>query len=202
MAAKRMLSDQELLTMLREGNAAAYKQIFDRYQPLLYVYACRITKDEDEAADLVQDVFLSLWNRRESLELKGTFLYYLYASVRFGFFNLLDKKKVRNDYVDSLRHFIHEGSPITDHQVEEREMLRLIEQQIEHLPPRLKLIYELSRKANMTASQIAQQTGVSEKTVQNQISMAVRHLKIKLGILRTMGLMFMIEGLTVILKKL
>jgi RNA polymerase sigma-70 factor (family 1) len=196
------LSDQQLIALLREGNAAAYTQLFDRLQPLLYVYARKIIKDKDEAADIVQEVFLYLWDKRESVVLEGTVLAYLYSAVRYKFFNLLDKKKVREDYVQSLQKFMQQGSPETDHLLREREMMRLIEEQINLLPPKLKLAYELSRKTNMTTAQIADITGVSEKTVQNQISLAVKQLKFKLGMFHLMGLIAGGEAFAELIKKL
>jgi DNA-directed RNA polymerase specialized sigma24 family protein len=61
------LSDQELTVLLKEGDHAAYAKIYDRYQGLLYTYACKITKDEDEAADIVQEVFIYLWDKRADI---------------------------------------------------------------------------------------------------------------------------------------
>jgi len=202
MAAPTTLNDQQLVAQLREGNATAYTQLFDRFQPLLYVYARKIIKDKDEASDVVQEVFLYLWDKRESVELEGSVLAYLYSAVRYKFFNLLDKKKVREDYAQSLQKFMQQGSPETDHLLREREMMRLIEKQVNLLPPKLKLVYELSRKANMTTSQIADLTGVSEKTVQNQVSLAVKQLKLKLGILHFTSLVVAAETFAELIKKL
>lgn len=196
------LSDQQLITRIRDGNAAAYTQLFDRFQPLLYVYARKVIKDRDEAADVVQEVFLHLWDKRESIEIEGAVQSYLFSAVRYKFFNLLDKKKVRHDYAETLKKFFIEGSPQTDDLLREREMARIIEEQINLLPPKLKLIYELSRKANMQTAHIADLLGVSEKTVQNQVSLAVKQLKIKLGVLQLTGAVLTAEALAEVLKKL
>jgi RNA polymerase sigma-70 factor (ECF subfamily) len=195
-------NDQELVARLREGDADAYTQLFDRFQPLLYIYARKIIRDKDEAADVVQEVFLYLWDKRDRIEFEGPVLSYLYSAVRYKFFNLLDKKKVRQDYAESLQKFIQQGSPQTDHLLREREMTRIIEEQVGLLPPKLKLIYELSRKANMTTAQIAELTGVSEKTVQNQVSLALKQLKLKLGLLQVTGLAIGAEAFAELIKKL
>lgn len=200
--ASNTLIDQELVSLLKEGDANAYTQLFDRYQPLLYIYACKITKDEDEAADLVQEVFLYLWDKKNSIDLSGSILSYLYSAVRFKFYNLLDKKKVRLDYAESLKNFQQQNTLTTDHQLIEREMLRVIEQQIELLPPKLKLIYELSRKANLSTRQIADQLGISEKTVQNQLSLAVKQLKLRLGFIQATTFIIGSELFSELLKKL
>ena len=122
MLAHQKYDDKILIDLLKSGDKAAFAALFDRYQPLLYVYACKITKDAPEASDIVQEVFMSLWERKEQLDIKGQALPYLYQSVRFRFFNLLDKKKVREDYLDSMKAFMQEGTLLTDNQVREREM--------------------------------------------------------------------------------
>ena len=202
MSANSVISDQQLITQLREGNVTAYTELFDRFQPLLYVYARKIVKDKDEAADIVQEIFLYVWDKRSSLEFEGPILSYLYTAVRYKFFNLLDKKKVRQDYAESLQKFIQSGTLQTDDLLREREMMRIIEEQISLLPPKLKLIYELSRNANMHTADIAALLGISEKTVQNQVSLAVKQLKIKLDALHVSGLIIFTEAFSELIKKL
>ncbi len=202
MSANSVLSDQQLITRLREGDVTAYTELFDRFQPLLYVYARKIVKDKDEAADIVQEIFLYLWDKRNSIEFDGPVLSYLYSAVRYKFFNLLDKKKVRRDYAESLQKFMQSGTLQTDDLLREREMMRMIEEQISLLPPKLKLIYELSRKANMHTADIAVLLGVSEKTVQNQVSLAVKQLKVKLDTFHVSGLIVFTEAFSELIKKL
>jgi len=200
-ALKNPRNDQELVTLLRDGDVTAYTELFDRYQPLLFVYARKITCDRDVAADIVQEVFIYLWDKRETIQFDGSVLSYLYSAVRYKFFNLLDKQKVRADYAKSLQTFIAQGSPLTDHYIREKEMLKLIEEQISLLPKKLRVAYELSHKANMSTTEIAEMTGVSEKTVKNQVSMAVQQLKVKLGILSIAHAGISFELLLELLKK-
>ena len=202
MPAQSCLSDQELVVQLRRGSVAAYTEMFERYQPLLYVYASKIVKDKDEASDIVQEVFLYLWDKRAEIVFEGQVLSYLYTAVRYKFFNLLDKKKVRKDYAASLQRFMLAGTPQTDDLLREREMMRIIEEQISLLPPKLKIAYELSRKANMHPAQIAELLGVSEKTVQNQVSLAIKQLKLKLSSLYLSGLVVGTEVFVEMLKKI
>jgi len=202
MPAQSSLSDQELVVQLRRGSVAAYTEMFERYQPLLYVYASKIVKDKDEASDIVQEVFLYLWDKRAEIVFEGQVLSYLYTAVRYKFFNLLDKKKVRKDYAASLQRFMLAGTPQTDDLLREREMMRIIEEQISLLPPKLKIAYELSRKANMHPAQIAELLGVSEKTVQNQVSLAIKQLKLKLSSLYLSGLVVGTEVFVEMLKKI
>jgi len=186
-AALKTLNDQQLVTRLRDGDAAAYTELFDHYQPVLFVYARKVVKDRDEAADIVQEVFISVWDKRETVEFSSSVLAYLCSAVRYKFFNLLDKKKVRSDYAAFLQAFLQEGSPLTDHYIRKKEALALIEAQVALLPPKLRVIWELSRKTNLGTAEIAAMLEVSEKTVQNNLSMPVKQLKVKLGILNLTG---------------
>src|SRR5690606_35040543 len=104
-----VFSDMQLVTLLKAGDRKAYAEIYDRFQGVLYTYACRIMQDEDDAADLVQEVLLYLWDRRESIQLTHSLATYLYAAVRYRFFNLLDKERVRRDYAQSLAAFVERG---------------------------------------------------------------------------------------------
>lgn len=202
MPAPSSLSDQELVVQLRRGSVAAYTEIFERFQPLLYIYARKIVKDRDEASDIVQEVFLYLWDKRAEIVFEGSVLSYLYSAVRYKFFNLLDKNKVRKDYAISLQRFMLAGTTQTDDLLREREMMRIIEEQINLLPPKLKIAYELSRKANMPTDQIAELLGVAEKTVQNQVSLAIKQLKLKLGSLYLSGLVTGTVVLAEMIKKI
>ena len=147
-------TDQELTDLLKSGDQRAYTQIYDRYQGLLYIYACKITKEENDAEDIVQEVF----------------------------FNLLDHKKVRADYAESFHKFLKAGSVQADYRIRERELIKLIEKEIALLPPKMREIFELSRKHQLSHKEIAERLGISEKTVKNQVNNALKELRVKLGI--------------------
>ncbi|WP_179414620.1 RNA polymerase sigma factor [Mucilaginibacter sp. E4BP6] len=200
-SSSKPVNDQELIALLREGNAAAYTELFDRYQPILYVYARKSTGDRDTAADIVQDVFISLWDKRESFRYEASLLTYLYSAVRYQFFNLLDKQKVRADYAASLQQDAAEGSPMTDNYMREKEMSRLIEQAVDALPANLREVFLLSQRANMTAAEIAELYGVSEKTIKNRLSLAIKQLRLKLNLMGIVPIGMSIDLFLEILKK-
>lgn len=181
MAALHTLSDTELIDLLQSGDQNAYTQIYDRYQGLLYIYACKITKDEIEAEDIVQEVFFYLWDKRNTIIFNTSLPAYLYSAVRYKFFNLLDHKKVRSNYIDSFKEFIDNGSIEADYAIREKELILLIEKEILLLPSKMREIFELSRKAQLSHREIAEKLNISEKTVKNQVNNALKQLRVRLG---------------------
>ncbi|WP_342328704.1 RNA polymerase sigma-70 factor [Pedobacter sp. FW305-3-2-15-E-R2A2] len=175
------LTDFELTKLLISGDHKAFIEIYHRFQALLYVYACKITTDKEEAEDIVQEVFIYLWDKRTTIILRSSISSYLYSAVRYKFFNLLDHKKVRKDYTSSFQNFLDEGEYITDNYIREKEFSQLIEKEILALPDKMREVFELSRKQNLSRKEIAEKLNISEKTVKNQISNALKILRGKLG---------------------
>lgn len=174
-------TDLELTDLLRNGDKGAFNEIYKRFQGLLYVYACKIVKDRAEAEDIVQEVFLYLWTKRSSIAFSSSISSYLYTAVRYKFFNLLDHKKIRADYIDSFQQFLNQGEYITDNHIRQKEFSSLIEKEIAALPDKMREIFVLSRKHNLSRKEIAMQLNLSEKTVKNQINNALKILRNKLG---------------------
>lgn len=175
-------TDQELISLLKGNSQSAFTQIYDRYQSLLFIYACKITKDESEAEDIVQEVLFYLWDKRHVISFQGSLSSYLYSAVRYKFFNLLDHKKVRIDYADSFQKFIKLESVQADYSIREKELSRLIEKEITLLPAKMREIFELSRKHHLSHREIANKLDISEKTVKNQVNNALKILRTRLGI--------------------
>lgn len=182
MPAYSSFSDLELTIMLKSGDHAAFNEIYKRFQGLLYIYACKVVKNDEEAEDIVQEIFLYLWDKRSIIIFKSGLAVYLYTAVRYKFFNLLDHKKVRTDYKDSLRHFLDQGVTLTDHYIREKELSKLIEAEINALPHKMREIFELSRKHNLSRKEISEKMNISEKTVKNQINNALKILRSRLGL--------------------
>lgn len=180
MSVHSTLSDNELLQLTRSEDQRAFAELYNRYGSLLYIYALKLTNDTEDAQDIVQEVFLSLLIREE-LQLKKTLSAYLYSAVRYKIFDLFTHKKVRTDYADSLQHFVDNGEYVTDNYVREQELSRLIEKEISLLPPKMREVFESSRKANLSQKQIAEKFNISEKTVKKQINNSIKILRLKLG---------------------
>lgn len=174
------LPDSHLLNLLNAGEKDAFSEIYKRYGSLLYIYAFKLTEDNEDANDIVQEVFLSLLTR-DSLGIKKALSAYLYSAVRYKVFDLFSHRKVKTGYAESLQEFIDHGEYITDNYIREKELAALVEKEIELLPSKMRQVFESSRKANLSQKQIAEKFNISEKTVKKQINNSIKILKVKLG---------------------
>lgn len=177
------LSDLELTDLLQGGDANAYTVIYNRYFDELYLHAYNRLRDKEEAQDVIHELFAGLWNKREDLRIKSSLAAYLYTAVRNRVMDVIAHQQVETKYVSSLQNFIEQGYCITDHQVRERQLAGLIEKGIADLPPKMKEVFELSRKHIMSHKEIASQLNLSEQTVRKQINNALKILRAKLGMM-------------------
>jgi len=182
MAAYSTLSDQELVTLLKEGSEAAFGEIYNRYWSVLFLHARHMLHENEEARDIVQDLFTGLWQKAPGFELTISLSSYLYKSVRNRVFDHIKHKRVSKDYLDSLNQFINESEVTTDAVIREKELAEIIEREIKALPPKMREVFELSRKQHLSYQQIADQLGVTEHTVKSQVSNALRVLRTKVGL--------------------
>ena len=173
------LADGDLLDLLTSGDPLAYKQIYQRYWAILYRHARRMISDEEEAKDLIQDLFSNLWQKAEELNIQGSLSSYLYGTVRYKVFDLIDKRKVREQHISSLQQFMEEAEFTTDTTVRENELKRLMEREISKLPTKMREVFELSRKSQLNYKEISRQMDISDQTVKKQIYNAVKILRLK-----------------------
>jgi len=176
------LSDEVLTSLLKEGDKNAFTEIYTRYFRLLYIHAFKRLKDEDEARDVVHDLFEFVWLKREQIEITTKFSSYLYTAVRNRIFTLGLRSDRKTLYLDSLKDFISKGEFLTDLRIRERELSAIIEKEINALPPQMKKVFEMSRKEGMSHKDIAEALGTSEHTVRTQVKKSLRILRTKLGI--------------------
>lgn len=175
--------DHELAGLLKEGDDAAFREIYLRYDKLLLIYAYKKMRNREEAKDLVQDVFTWLWNNRHNFILTTTLSGYLYKSVLNRIFDVIKHKGIIRKYVDSGQHYIDVSQEDTDFLIREKDIASLIEKEIEAMPPRMREIYNLKKKYFLSTKDIAAELSLSEHTVSTQMKRALKHLKVKLGIM-------------------
>lgn len=177
------ITDYELTIFFKDGDLAAYTEIYKRYTGILYGHAFSKLQDREEARDVVQELFTTVWAGREDMPLTENLAGYLFKALRNKILNLISHKKIESEYITSLQGFMNKGEAITDYLIREHELTALIEREIAGLPPKMRAVFELSRKANLSHKEIATQLNISEKTVKNQVNNSLKLLRAKLGLL-------------------
>lgn len=172
-------SDNDLLSLFKEGDTSVFALIYERYWQLLFVSACKVLKDKEEAKDVVQEVFISFLHKGSSLQLNSSLSSYLYSAVRYKVLDVISRKKVRLDHMDSLSAYVSGDNMATDRAMIEKEINAEIEKEIQNLPHKMKQVFELSRKEELSHKEIAKTLNISDKTVKKQISNALKLLKPK-----------------------
>jgi len=183
MAAYGKHTDQELAALLKGGDADAYTEIFDRYTRLLVAHAYRLLGDQDEANDVVQDVWLVLWQKREELEFKTALSSYLYTAVRNRIFNRMAHLKHVAKYADSIMHFMENGFSLADDALREKEFVAVIEKEINALPPKMREVFLMHKRGELSYKEIGEKLGISDQTAKQQVYNATKILKSKLTVM-------------------
>ncbi|MCJ8208837.1 RNA polymerase sigma-70 factor [Mucilaginibacter sp. RS28] len=182
MPALNTASDQELVSLLREGSEEAYAEIYNRYKWLLHTHAYKKLGDREAANDVIQELFAALWTKRQDIFLTTTLSAYLYTATRNRILNIIEHEKVESRYVDSLLVYANNYVASTDHLIRERQLMEIIEKEIAALPPKMREVFELSRKSHLSHKEIAEELSISEETVKKQIKNALKILRMRLGI--------------------
>ena len=174
-------TDSELTDLLRIGSEGAFTEIYDRFYGILYSHAYRKLQDREEVKDVLQELFTYIWNHREEQHYTTNLPAYLYTSVRNRILNVIRLKKMKMGYQISIENFMEIGYNITDALLRENELIALIEKEVATLPPKMRQIFEMSRKEHLSHKEIAEKLKISPATVKKQVNNALKTLRVKLG---------------------
>lgn len=171
-------------TAVDKLNPSCFKGVYDTYWPVLYLHACKMLQDEDEAKDIVQDLFIHIWENKEQINF-SQIRPYLYVSLRNRIINRYAHAKVKDRYIDSIKHLSDHLQ--LHHHVEEallyKELENNIEEGINLLPERMQEIFRMSRDAQLSHSEIAEHLNISPHTVKKTINRALKVIRTKISLL-------------------
>lgn len=179
-AEKMAYTDAELCELLQKGSQKAFLEIYDRYKERLYQYAYRKISDPRDVEDLLQELFVRLWEQREFIHIDANLPGYLYIALRNSIFNYYIREKRQSEFMRSLSMYMEEWADDVDYTVRENELSSVIQQEIDRLPPKMREVFLLHRNAEMTYQEIAEKTGTSVHTVATQIKNTLRKLRTRL----------------------
>lgn len=173
------LSDDELIALIKANNQLAFVCIYDRYWSEMYACAFHIFPHRETCEDLIHDVFLYLWTSRAQLEIKSI-RNYLYISIKNRSLNKIRAQKQVLEITEEDREHISSAS-YSDEQILLKEINTIFEKGMGSMPEKCREILFLSRKENLSNKEIASRLNITPKTVENQINIALRKMRLLMG---------------------
>ncbi len=178
--------EQDIIKQLKSGDKKAFEALFFEFYPKLTVFAKKYVLDLDTAKEIVQNFFVKLYENKEKLNIQTFISSYLYTSIRNLCLNYLNQKKIHTKHTDQIRRINQDSDIDFSDKMEQTEMEYLVWEEVFRLPDQCKRIFNLSRKEGKKNKEIATQLDISIRTVETQISKALKILRKNLsGYLQT-----------------
>ncbi len=175
-------NDAELTALLSSGDLDAFTEIHNRYYAVLYNHAYKRLQDSEVVKDILQELFIRIWDARETIDLKTGLSAYLFTAVRNRILNVYRHHKIKENYITSFQNFLNNNTePIADELLRVKELMAIINAEIASLPPKMRRIFEMSRQENLSYQEIAENLGISALTVRKQVQNSLKILRVKIG---------------------
>lgn len=175
----------QLAARVQSSDRDAFNTLFSQLWEAMYIYAASLVMNDSLAKDLVQDIWIDYWQRRESIDVKNI-KSYLFRAIRYKCYNALRDTKFNKTQIEAANS-IYIASDM-ELQEDFRELSNRIDASISQLPQRCQEVFRLSRIHNISNKEIAKQLNISHRSVENQISFALRRLRKDLSIVKSMFL--------------
>ena len=167
-------SDANLLRLIEQGSHRAFDEIYRRYWQKVYTEAHKVVRDPDASSDITQEVFINLWEKRATTSI-ACLSAYLYGTTRNQVFKYLRNGKIAQTHLAKITKITasnHTEQTVNFHQLQEMYSARLAD-----LPERCREVFHLSRNEQLSTKEIATRLQISPKTVENQITKALKYLR-------------------------
>ena len=176
----KTLSNNEekfLLGQLAKGDHGSYQKLFHTYYSALCRFCVRYVRSREISEEIVQDVFIYLWEKREIINISISFKSYLYTAVRNKSINYLKLQLPKDQIKEDIENFEIAGTYNVESQMTFKELSQKVNEAIDLLPKKCRAIFILSRESGHTYKEIAEELGISIKTVETQMVIALRKLR-------------------------
>ena len=171
---------KQVLQRLKNGDEGAFDTVFWSYNSHVFHFIDSLLYDKTLAEDFTQNVFLKIWERRESINPEDSFESYLFTIARNMVYNESEKRLLSErflEYIGNQQDF--DGQ--LEAKIDAESLREYVDELVEQMPPSRRNIYYLSRKQHLTNKEIAKQLSISEKTVETQLYRALQYLRVKLA---------------------
>lgn len=166
-----------LLRLVANGSKEAYAALYKHYLPKLFIYLNGMLQSKEESEEILQDIFLKIWERKEEVLKIKSLNSYLFSMAKNKLLNLHDHQKVKQKAIGYLSHQAPVVDNAADGQYIYAQHLSIVEKAIEVLPPKRKQIFQMSTQLNMSQDEIAAELKISKSMVKKQLYAATRHVK-------------------------
>ena len=173
---KSDISDEELFSLLKKDNSNALKLLFSRHYENLCYFAFTYLKEKEIAEEAALDVFANIWEKRKSIVITGKVKTYFYTAVKNQSLNYLQKNRIFLERLDDVDRLLVAGQTRTDDLVYYEELKQKIDELIDKLPEKRKLIFKMNKYDGFSYAEIADILSISVSTVKNQMVKAVKYL--------------------------
>lgn len=163
------------------ADEASFKEMYTTHFRGMYSYACTILKDEVQAEEMVQSVFVKLWEKKNHLRIESSLKSYLYRMVHNECMNMLNHNIVKAKFVKEKIYAMQNDNEAAGEKMQASELEEKFRAALRLLPEQCRTIFQLSRFEDMKYREIAQHLGIAEKTVENQMGKALKFLRLKLA---------------------
>jgi RNA polymerase sigma-70 factor (ECF subfamily) len=170
------MTEEELITLLRSSDSSSIKPVFDRYHAALCFTAFKILKDHDQAKDIVQDVFIKIWNARHNLNITSLEAYLKRATINTALNYLEQRDRYKKEPIQESTLLSRATNTVSD-ELSMNELSTHANNAINNLPPRTRTVFTLIRSEEMSYREVAETLGISIKAVEKEMIKALKLLR-------------------------
>ena len=174
---KQTYEENQLLALIARGDERAFEILYNQYRPKLFSAALLLTRNPDQAAELIQDVFLKIWMKRDQLHLIQSMEAYLFVAMRNEAYNWFSREAKRRKLVDADIGVRDVPVSIADDYILSREMAALLETGIRLLPEKQQQVFRMIRIEGMNKNEVASTLGIEVNTVRTHLGRAIKSLR-------------------------
>jgi len=180
-----------LINRLKKGEEAAYELLFKQYYQLLTVFANKYLNDIENAKEIVQDFFVHLYEKRDHLDINSSLKSYLFRSTHNRCINYINAQKIRSKYADHVKQIDNSKENSLENEVNKTELEHALYKAIDDLPPKCQIIFKMNRFEGLSNSEIADKLSLSKRTIETQISKALKILRVKMKPYMALGVLIL-----------
>lgn len=174
-------SDEELMQEIKADNMFAFDKLYKKYCKRVYKFGYSILKSQEESENLMQDVFLNLWENRHKVEKDSSIKSYVFTITYNSAISIIRKKAKESEFVEYLKSLQEINEEPVNIELEYNELTNKLDEIIKALPPRQREVYLLRRDTGLKYNEISERLNISVNTIENHMSRALKTIREKLG---------------------